>query len=67
MVRSSGLYYKSFTIAMTLQDNMGSTVKLNHDDKALSRSSITAASVVNYDCKCEATIWGVHYDHNLQL
>ncbi len=24
--------------------------------------SITSASVMNYDCKCDATIWSVPYD-----
>ena len=39
---------------------MTSTIKLNYDHKAL-------ASVVNCDRKCDATIWSVPYDHNLQL
>jgi hypothetical protein len=35
---------------------MASTIKLKYDHKAL-------ASVVNFDHKCDATIWSVPYDH----
>ncbi len=38
---------------------MASTIKLNYDRKAL-------ASVINYDHKCDATIWSIPYDCNLQ-
>ncbi len=34
--------------------------KTNYDPKAL-------GSVVNRDRKCDATIWSLPYDHNLQL
>jgi hypothetical protein len=33
---------------------MASTIKLNYDNKAL-------ATVVNYECKRDATIWSVPY------
>ncbi len=45
-----GLFYKSFTIVIYDPNDMANTVNLNNDHEAL-------ASVVNYNCKRDVTIW----------
>ncbi len=52
-IDTSGLYYKSFAIVIYDCNDMTSTIKLNYNCKAL-------AIVVNYDRKCDATIWNIN-------
>ncbi len=57
---ASGLSYKSFTIVIYDRNaSATSTVKLNYDCKALACAVIYIGSVVNYDSKCDVTIWSL--------
>ncbi len=48
-----GQYYKNFTIVIYDRNDMASALKLNYNCKAL-------ASGINYDRKCDATIWSIN-------
>jgi len=57
---ATGLSYKSFTIVIyDRYDSTTNTVKLNYDCRALACADIYIGSVVNYNSKCDVTIWSL--------